>query len=197
MKSWERVSVLIGALGGVITVFVAVTQQRPASTLAVATMLLLLGGWMVIRVTTAKLESGQPRFPQGRWVAIAAAALVLVTSGILMIIPGSRTVVTHDVLGFSSTRSDVKVAQVRLGESTTHYRIAIVALNELAREELVTTIKLATQCPTQEPQVAPRLRPRGFMRSTRSGRTSRSALSLVYRSAVKSCPKENSNTRLR
>lgn len=44
-KPWERVTVIVGALGGVIALFVAVTQQRPASTLAVTTALVLLGGW--------------------------------------------------------------------------------------------------------------------------------------------------------
>jgi len=145
-KPWERLSVLVAAPVALVSLFVAVTQQRPASTLAVCAAVLLLGGWYVVRVVTAKFRSGRPRYPRGRWVAIGVTALVLAGVGVAMAVPGSRTVIAHDVLGFPSVPQDVKVDRVLVSESDADYRIAIVVLNQLSREELVRTVKLSSTC---------------------------------------------------
>ncbi|MFD1049150.1 hypothetical protein ACFQ1S_28245, partial [Kibdelosporangium lantanae] len=62
-KPWERLSVLVAAPVALASLFVAITQQRPASTLAVCAAVLLLGGWYIVRVVTSKYKSGRPRFP--------------------------------------------------------------------------------------------------------------------------------------
>jgi hypothetical protein len=154
-KPWERVSVLIGAVGGVITVFVAVTQQRPASTLAVATAFLLLGGWFAWRVVTAKFKSGRPRFPRGRRATVAGVVLVLSGIGVSLSIPPSRIFVAHTVLGFPSAKKDVKLARLLMSESETNYRLSIVLFNKGVREELVRTVKLNTRCSSGLPTHGP------------------------------------------
>ncbi len=150
-QPWEHVGAVVGVVGALIATFVAVTQQRPAATVAVAIAIVLLGGYGIVWITRARTTSDRPRFPRGRWIAVAAAAAVLVSTGIAFVIPGWRAVVAHDVLGFPSLSQDMKIVNVLVAESDSAYRISIVAWNGTEREQMATRIKLDAVCPPPQP----------------------------------------------
>jgi hypothetical protein len=150
-KPWDHAGTIIGVVGALVAVFVAITQQRPASAVAVAVAIALLAGYGVVWIMRAKSTKGRPRFPRARWVAITAVAAVLIGAGTAFIVPGSRAVITHDILGFPSISKDVKIVNVLVAESDSSYRISIVTWNGTEREELATRVKLDSECPPPAP----------------------------------------------
>jgi hypothetical protein len=151
----ERISILLGLLGGVITIFVSVTQQRPASTLALSAAALLLAAWFTLRMTTARYKSGRFKFPRGRRVAMICWGLVAAGIGTVMIIPSSRDFVVYDALGFPSPTRDVRIVHVLVSASADEYRTAVVVLNSTARQHLLQHVKLSTTCPGPAPAAPP------------------------------------------
>jgi hypothetical protein len=154
-KPWEHAGAVIGVVSALIAAVVAVTQQRPASAIAVAGAIVLLGGWGLVWIVRVKTTAGRPRFPRSRWVAVAAGMAVIIGTGIVLLIPGSRTAVGRDIFGFPSVDKDVSVATVLVAESDTAYRISIVVRNRGAREELATAVWLVSKCGPLGPAAGP------------------------------------------
>lgn len=145
----ERANTWLTVLGAVISLVVGVTQQRPASAVALAIGVVVVLVGVVIFVTTAKTESDQPRFPvKVRRAALAASAGFTVIIATVFVVPASREAIVHNVLGFPSVAQEVRIVDVNVAQNDTAYQVKIVVLNALSTEEWVhdVTLKLDRPC---------------------------------------------------
>jgi hypothetical protein len=62
-KPVERTGAVLSAVGGLLAIIVAATQQRPASSIAITASILLPGGWALFWAFRATTALGKPRFP--------------------------------------------------------------------------------------------------------------------------------------
>lgn len=140
----DRVSAPVGALGGIIALFVVVTEERPASALACGGVLTVAAVWFVARVTTARRSSGEFRWPGARRATIVASTATVLAAATAAALPASRTFLMYDVAGFHRDRLDI--VHMLLSESDSTFRISVAVLNGSDEERVVRKIEVRSGC---------------------------------------------------
>jgi Helix-turn-helix domain len=139
----ERTATWLAVLGTVISLVFGVTQQRPASTVALAIGLLIVLTGTVIFVTIATTKDGLRRFPvKVRRATLIAWTLLGLATTTAFAVPTSREAMVHDVLGFPSVSQQVRVVDVNVALNDNSYRVEIIVLNKLRTEELVHDVQM-------------------------------------------------------
>jgi hypothetical protein len=143
----ERANVWVSVFTAVAALVVGATQQRPASSvaLAIGVMALLIGA--AVFLLTAR-KGVQRRFSRTVRIATVITSVILVAGAITAFaVPASRGALVHDVLGFPSPAKDVRIADVAIRSNDNAYEIEVTTLNKLRTEELAHEIELRVETP--------------------------------------------------
>ena len=143
----ERANVWVSVFTAVAALVVGATQQRPASSVALAIgVVALLIGAAVFLLTARK--GAQRRFSRTIRLTTVITSVILVVGAITaFVVPASRDALVHDVLGFPSPAKDIRIAGVAIRANDNAYEIEVTALNKLRTEELVDEVELRVETP--------------------------------------------------
>lgn len=129
----------VALAGGVVALVVAITQDRPASAIGLALVVLIACVGATARALS-RTETGARRYRAGP-PAVAIGWTLLIGGAVAIgSIPSAQHWFVHAALGFRSVKEGIALQSVRVLEKPRAYAIAVSVDNETKKEQLATSI---------------------------------------------------------
>ncbi|WP_144127714.1 hypothetical protein [Catellatospora sichuanensis] len=128
---------------------VALTQDRPASSVGVAVAVVALGGYGLHNLWRARNAEDKPRYPRLRLLAAALAAGLVLGIGTASMTAAGRHFLIHDALGFVDTSGQVQVEALTIAEAGQNYRLELAVYNSSEEQQLLKNVTV--RATTNEP----------------------------------------------
>jgi hypothetical protein len=128
----DRFSAGAVAIAAVLAILAALSPDRPP--VAIAATVLLIGS--LGRITWQRVKGS----PSAMGIIVAWVMLLLLAAAAL-VIPSSRDIAIHNLLGFAQA-PEIRVAAIRVSEGPVAYRVVIDIANDASSDYLVRKVRL-------------------------------------------------------